>query len=145
MAKKTLHDYIKADSSVDKNDCIDEEDYYDQVDELADSEPPYLFDGGVEEVVDAYNEEIGVERLAIEKTPNGDVSCINLMGDSFDPLLFIIPDRGELKFCTAPGVDLDEDKEEIERLVGDISAVENDDVEAVLDHLKKQAKNYQIR
>lgn len=145
MTQKTLYDYIKADSSVDKNDCIDEEDYYDQVEEMAEGELPYLFDSEVEEVVDDLNTEMGVERLVIVESSGGDVECINIMDDDFNPILCIVPNRGELELCTAQGIDLEEDAEDIKRLVGDTSVVVNDDVESVLAHLAKQAKNYKIR
>ena len=145
MDKKTLWDMVKADSTVDRNDCIDEEDYYDQVEDMADDAPVYLFDKHVSEVVDDLNTEMGVERLVVVETSGGDVECINIMDDDFNPVLCIVPNRGELELCTAQGIDLEEDVEDIKRLVGDASVVTNDDVEAALAHLAKQAKHYKIR
>jgi len=145
MPRTTLYDHIKADSTVNINDCIDEEDYYDQVEDMADDTPVYLFDKHVSEVVDDLNTEMGVERLVVVETSGGDVECINIMDDDFNPVLCIVPNRGELELCTAQGIDLEEDAEDIKRLVGDISTLMNDDVEAALAHLAKQAKNYKIR
>ena len=145
MDKKTLWDMVKADSTVDRNDCIDEEDYYDQVEDMADDTPVYLFDKHVSEVVDDLNTEMGVERLVVVEVSGGDVECINIMDDDFNPILCIVPNRGELELCTASGIDLEEDEEDIKRLVGDASVVVNDDVESALAHLAKQAKHYKIR
>jgi len=142
MAKKTLWDMVKADSTVDRNDCIDDEDYYDQVEELADGTVPYLFDGEVEEVVEDLNTEMGVGRLVIVESDNGDIERIDIKDNDFNSILSIVPNRGELEICAAPDIDMDEYEEEIKELVGDVSVVTNNDVDAALAHLAKQAKNY---
>ena len=137
MSSIPLHDFVIADSTIDKDDFSDKEDYFEEVENYEDS-PTYVFSSEIEPHIEDLNNEMGIERFSTvpsEGVVGNCVSCIDILDDKGCSVISILPGKDELLVELSEGIDIDEDKELIESLVGDVSVVTNNDVDRALDYL----------